>query len=220
MYYYKFKFIYNEGYAVDAPVNLDEAKLYEEFSYFENDVHARKRYRELFKEIPDRIISSHWRDAQNHEGYKIDIEALHKGYNTYFKTGKIHYCIYSAGGAYKSAYCTNRKFQHVFIVDNSHIVNCKSCLDKLKRADFYYKVIWKHNEIFYHGTVSINVYDIYDIHVKLFHENTIDKTNIKQNIIDSEKYISLKEFLEKTMNTKLEKDYKIWLLRDDWVTKG
>jgi hypothetical protein len=210
MYYYKFKFIYNEGYAgaVDTDKCYDGARTYEEFSHFENDIFARKRYKELFKEIPDRIISSHWRDAKDYEGYDINIEALHKGYNTFFKNGKIHYCYYD--NAYKSAFCTNRKWQQIHIVENKNTVSCKSCWDKIQRSTFNYPVIWQHGTMFYHGTVSINIKD-YNIQVGLFHENTIDKTNIKQNITDSTEYISLKKFLEKTMNTKLEKDYKIWL---------
>jgi len=204
MYYYKFKFIYNEGFT--------GAKLYEEFSHFKNDIDARRRYKDLFKEIPDRIISSHWRDAEDHEGYKINVEALFKGYNTHFKTGKIHYCHYRD---YKLAYCTNRKFQHVNIIDNSNIVNCKNCWDKIKHSTFHYKVIWQHDEKFYNGIIGINAKD-YDIRVKLFHENMIDKKNIKTYIDNSKNYINLKKFIEKKMKTKLEKDYKIWLFEKDF----
>jgi len=219
MYYYKFKFIYNEGFAFNAEVDIekahDGAKLYEEFSHFENDIFARKRYKELFKEIPDKIISSHWRDAKDYEGYDINIEALHKGYNTFFKNGKVHYCY----TAYKSAYCTNRKWQQIHIVANKNVVDCISCWDKINRATFRYPVIWQHGVMFYKGIVGIYIKD-YDIQVNLFHEYTIDKNSIKQLIVDSTEYISLKKFLEKTMNTKLKNEYKIWLLEKFIVDKG
>jgi len=195
MYYYKFKFIYNEG--------QDLTKLYEEFSHFKNDIFAEMRYKELLDKIPYVITTSHWRDAMDNEGFKIHINALHKGIVAC--AGKVHYC-----DTLKLLYCDNVVTTTPQLVKNSNAVDCKSCLNKIQRSDFVYEVIWEHDSLFHQGKISIEI-NQYDIQILLFHEKTIDKTNITKIINNSEFYTSLKKFLDKMLNTDLENDYKIWI---------